>query len=413
MLSGANYRWVMVVAGAVLGCVAMGCLFSLPIYLVPMAAATHWSRTGISSAMTIGFLAMAFASVAWGSLSDRFGPRIVVQIGSLVLVASLFLASRAPSLIAFQLLFGLLAGVAVAAFFAPLIAAVTGWFETQRGLAVSLVSVGIGIAPVTMTPLNAWLVATYDWRLSMQILAAIAAAILIPVTFLLRRPPALAEPAGVGVAASLSADDPDRSGMTVREALLSTPFIILALTNFFCCATHSGPIFHTVSYAITCGIPAITAATIYSVEGIAGMGGRLGFGVAADRLGAKNVLAWGLLVQAVGALGYYFAGTLAAFYAAAALFGFIYSGIMPLYSVIARENFPLRMMGTIIGGLSLAGSLGMATGPVLGGWLYDTTGSYGGLYLTCAAMGVGAFLIALTFRPFPKAEPRPADVVAG
>ena len=413
MLSGANYRWVMVVAGAVLGCVAMGCLFSLPIYLVPMAAATHWSRTGISSAMTIGFLAMAFASVAWGSLSDRFGPRIVVQIGSLVLVASLFLASRAPSLIAFQLLFGLLAGVAVAAFFAPLIAAVTGWFETQRGLAVSLVSVGIGIAPVTMTPLNAWLVATYDWRLSMQILAAIAAAILIPVTFLLRRPLALAEPAGVGVAASLSADDPDRSGMTVREALLSTPFIILALTNFFCCATHSGPIFHTVSYAITCGIPAITAATIYSVEGIAGMGGRLGFGVAADRLGAKNVLAWGLLVQAVGALGYYFAGTLAAFYAAAALFGFIYSGIMPLYSVIARENFPLRMMGTIIGGLSLAGSLGMATGPVLGGWLYDTTGSYGGLYLTCAAMGVGAFLIALTFRPFPKAEPRPADVVAG
>ena len=86
---------------------------------------------------------------------------------------------------------------------------------------------------------------------------------------------------------------------------------------------------------------------------------------------------------------------------------------MPLYAVIARENFPLRMMGTIIGGLSLAGSLGMATGPVLGGWLYDTTGSYGGLYLTCAAMGVGAFLIALTFRPFPKAEPRPADVAVG
>ena len=76
MVSDANYRWVMVVAGAVLGCVAMGCLFSLPIYLVPMAAATHWSRTGISSAMTISFLAMAFASVAWGSLSDRFGPRV-------------------------------------------------------------------------------------------------------------------------------------------------------------------------------------------------------------------------------------------------------------------------------------------------------------------------------------------------
>jgi MFS family permease len=70
------------------------------------------------------------------------------------------------------------------------------------------------------------------------------------------------------------------------------------------------------------------------------------------------------------------------------------------------------MMGTIIGGTSMAGSLGMALGPVLGGWLYDTTGSYGGLYLTSAAMGLGAFLIALTFRPFPKPEPKAIDALA-
>jgi MFS family permease len=129
------------------------------------------------------------------------------------------------------------------------------------------------------------------------------------------------------------------------------------------------------------------------------------------KLGAKNVLAWGLLIQAFGALGYFFASTLPAFYAAAALFGFVYAGIMPLYAVLARENFPLRMMGTIIGGSSMAGSLGMATGPVLGGWLYDTTGSYGSLYLSCFGMGIGAFLIALTFRPFPKMEPKAADAV--
>jgi MFS family permease len=360
--------------------------------------------------MTIGFLAMAFSSLFWGSLSDRFGPRMVVLVGSVLLIAALFFSSHAPSLLAFQLSFGLLAGVAIAAFFAPLMAAVTGWFDTHRGLAVSLVSAGIGIAPVTMTPLNAWLVAHHDWRVSMQILALVAAVILIPTTFLLRRPPALERvPAG---AAAASPEEVDRSEMTVRQALTSTPFIILALTNFFCCATHSGPIFHTVSYAITCGIAPITAATIYSVEGIAGMAGRLGFGLVADRLGAKNVLAWGLLVQALGALGYFFSSTLPEFYAAASLFGFIYAGVMPLYAVLARENFPLRMMGTIIGGTSVAGSLGMATGPLLGGWLYDTTGSYGGLYLTCFGMGLGAFLIALTFRPFPKAAPKPLGAIA-
>ena len=125
-MPNSTYRWVIVAAGGLLGCVAMGCLFSLPIFLLPMSTATGWSRTGISGAMTIGFLAMAFSSLGWGSLSDRFGPRIIVLIGALMLVASLYFASRAASLLEFQLLFGLLAGVAIAAFFAPLMAAVTG-----------------------------------------------------------------------------------------------------------------------------------------------------------------------------------------------------------------------------------------------------------------------------------------------
>ena len=56
--------------------------------------------------MTIGFLAMAFASMVWGTLSDRFGPRPVVLTGSVLLAASLALASLATSLIAFQLVFG-------------------------------------------------------------------------------------------------------------------------------------------------------------------------------------------------------------------------------------------------------------------------------------------------------------------
>jgi MFS family permease len=75
---------------------------------------------------------------------------------------------------------------------------------------------------------------------------------------------------------------------------------------------------------------------------------------------------------------------------------------MPLYAVLARENFPLRMMGTIIGGTAMAGSLGMATGPLAGGLIRDALGGYTWLYVGAWAIGLGAFLIALTFRPFPK-----------
>ncbi|KYH00042.1 MFS transporter [Bradyrhizobium sp. DOA1] len=397
------YRWVIVAAGGLLGCVAIGGMFSLPVFLQPIAKDTGWSVTGISSAMTIGFLAMAFTSMVWGTLSDRFGPLPVVLTGSIVLTLSLFAASQATSLIVFQIVFGLLTGAACAAIFAPMMAAVTGWFETQRSLAVSLVSAGMGMAPMTMAPFAAWLVSGHDWRTSMQIVALVVGAIMIPVSFLVRRPPALAQaaPAGEGAAPS---------EMSMGEALRSPQFIILLATNFFCCATHSGPIIHTVSYAVSCGIPLVAAVTIYSIEGFAGLGGRIAFGLLGDRFGAKRVLVSGLLLQAFGALAYVFAHQLATFYVVGAIFGFIYAGTMPLYAVLIRENFPLKMMGTVIGGTAMAGSLGMATGPLAGGLIYDAFSSYAWLYIASWAMGLGAFLMAMTFRPFakPQGEAAPA-----
>ena len=72
-----------------------------------------------------------------------------------------------------------------------MMASVTGWFDTHRSLAVSLVSAGMGMAPVTMSPLAAWLVSIYDWRTTLLIIAALAAVVMIPVSFLIRRPPAL------------------------------------------------------------------------------------------------------------------------------------------------------------------------------------------------------------------------------
>jgi MFS family permease len=400
-MENSSYRWVIVAAGGLLGCVAAGGMFSLPVFLQPIARETGWSVTGISSAMTIGFLAMALTSMAWGTLSDRLGPLPVVLTGSIVLAASLGLASVATSLVAFQFIFGLMVGGAIAAIFAPMMATVTGWFDTHRSLAVSLVSAGIGMAPMTMSPLAAWLISHHDWRTSMQIVALVVAAIMIPVSLLVRRAPALdstpVAPSGA----------PAQAEMSLAQALRSPQFIILLLTNFFCCATHSGPIIHTVSYAVSCGIPMIAAVTIYSVEGLAGMGGRIAFGLLGDRFGAKRVLVLGLLAQAFGALGYVFVRELAAFYAVAALFGFLYAGTMPLYSVLARENFPLRMMGTVIGGTAMAGSLGMATGPLAGGLIYDTFASYAWLYIGSWIMGIGAFLIALTFRPVPAARPVP------
>ena len=92
-------------------------------------------------------------------------------------------------------------------------------------------------------------------------------------------------------------------------------------------------------------------------------------------------------------LAYAFVGQLGGFYAVAVVVGFIYAGTMPLYAVIIRKNFPLRMMGTIIGGTAMAGGFGMSTGPLLGGLIYDIYDhfdSYALMYVGSWGMGLAA-----------------------
>ena len=187
--------------------------------------------------------------------------------------------------------------------------------------------------------------------------------------------------------------------MTLGEAMRSTPFIVVAATFFACCAMHSGPIFHTISYAVFCGVAPLAAVSIYSLEGLAGLGGRLFFGFAGDRWGAKRALIAGLFVQALAAGAFVFARQLGEFYAVAAVFGFAYGGVMPLYAVLARGYFGGHIMGGVIGAASMISSGGMALGPLLGGWVFDRFGQYTWLYVGSFAVGLGAVAIALAFPP--------------
>jgi MFS family permease len=159
-----------------------------------------------------------------------------------------------------------------------------------------------------------------------------------------------------------------------------------------------------VSYAIGCGVPAMAAVSIYSVEGLSGLGGRLLLGLLADRLGAKPVLIAGLLVQALAIVTYLFVSQLGEFYALSVIFGTAYGGVMPLYAVLAREYFGQRIMGTIFGAATMASSLGMAIGPLAGGFVFDTFNAYSWLYIGSFSLGLGAMAVAFAFPPLPRSR---------
>jgi MFS family permease len=397
-----DYGWVVVGAGALMTCVGFGSMLSLAVFLQPISEAMGWSRAGVSAAATLDFLCMGLAAFFWGTLSDRFGTRIVVLAGSALLGLGLVLASQAQSLWQFQLLFGVLIGIAAGSFYAPMIAVASAWIDKHRSLAVALVSAGMGVAPLTVAPSASWLITTYDWRTAMLVIGIVAWALLIPACFLVR--PA---PQSAGNAAAADSNDAPETEWTAAQAFRTPQFIALAGAHFACCAAHSGPIFHMVSYAMVCGIAPLTAVTVYSLAGFSGLGGRLLLGAMADRIGAKPVLVGGLFVQALAIATYLAVAQLGEFYALSVVFGLAYGGVMPLYAVLVREYFGARIMGTVFGAVSAFASLGMALGPWAGGYVFDTFHGYAWLHAGSFAIGLAAVAVALSF---PSKHRQPLDL---
>ena len=395
------YGWVIVGVGIVVTCIGMGAMMSLSIFLQPISEAMGWSRTGISTAGLLNFLAMGLGGFGWGALSDRFGTRAVVLTGGVLLGLGLVTASQATTLGQFQLFFGVVVGLAAGSFYAPLTSSTTKWFTQNRSLAVALVSAGLGLGATVMGPLARAIITSYDWRVAMLVLGNIAWLVIIPAALLVRDPAAAA-------AGTTSAADAGSGGrvFTAAQAFRTPQFAAIAVTHFACCAAHSGPIFHMVTNAMDHGITAMAAATVFSVAGVGSLTGKIVCGLVADRIGAKRMLLTGLALQAFAISLYTVIGELASFYALALLFGFSYGGVMPLYAIVVREYFGARIMGTAFGAVGFVATLGMALGPVAGGWLYDSFGSYFWLFMGSFGIGLGAVAIAITFRP-----PRPMTAV--
>jgi len=390
---GLFYGWVVLAAAATVIAVAMGALFSLGVFLKPLEESMGWSRSAISLVALINWIAMGLGSFAWGALSDRIGSRVVTAAGGFVLGLGLVLSSQVVTLGQFSVTFGVLVGFAVGAFYAPLTATATKWFTTNRGLAVGVVSAGIGVGMFLIAPLSRWLTSHFDWRVAMLVLGDLAWLVVIPVALLIEN-----APSDMGAVALGGRSAPQRDYST-GQVLRAPQFWAIALTHLACCAAHSGPIFHMVTHAIDQGVATMVAATVFGVSGLASIAGRIGCGLLADRFGAKPTLVAGLALQAAMVFAYLFTREAWSFYAAAVVFGVAYGGVMPIYALVTREYFGEKVMGTAYGAVFLISTLGMGLGSFAGGWIHDVLGTYAWLYITSTAIGVGAMVLAFTFRP--------------
>src|SRR3989441_1848213 len=403
---GLFYGWVVVFAAATVVAFGQGSLFSLGVFLKPLEDSMHWSRSAVSLTALVNWMAMGVGSFFWGATCARLGRSVVSTAGGSLLGLSLVLSSQATALWHLHVTFGLGVGFAAGAFLTPLSATATKWFTSNRGLALGIISAGGGAGMFLLSPLTRWITSAYDWRVAMIVLGDLAWLVVIPVALLVKNAPAEMGAVALGGTATWQRD------FSTREVLRTSQFWAIALTHFACCAAHAGPIFHMVTHAIDQGVAAMLAATVLGVSGLSSIAGRIACGLIADRFGAKPTLIVGLAFQAVTVFAYLFTRDTWSFYAAAVAFGLSYGGVMPLYALVTREYFGEKVMGTAYGAVFLVSTLGMGLGSWAGGWIHDAFGTYAWLFISSAAIGLMATILAFSF-PAPRPLVSGAPATAG
>lgn len=345
-----------------------GTRFATGPFMSSMMDAFDLTHTQFSSVVAVALLIYGLFMPVAGRLADSFGGRLVLSVGGVLLSLSLVVTATTTSPVVFALSFAFLASLGFAATSHVALSSVVGrWFVKRRGLAMTFLSSGAMSGIAVMVPLSAWLIARIGWRGTLLLFAAvILITVLLSAAVIGREVP---EPATVQ-----AGGEKDRSNW--RTALSTQPFWLLVLTFFACGFSMNLLGTHGVPMLEDHGFPTMTAAYGVGLIGLVSVFGSLAIGAASDRLGRRNFLALIYAVRGLGFLGLLFAGQQWELYTVAAIGGLVWAGSSAMTSAIVADLFGARSVGTLFGLIFLGHQVGAAAGSYLGGWGFDTYGSY-------------------------------------
>lgn len=369
-----------------------------------------WTRAVTSAAFSLSTLLYGLLSIVAGRLTDRLGPRIVCTIGSFLLGAGYILMSRTTSVWQLYLFFGIIIGIGLAGFWAPLISPTARWFVTRRGLMTGIVSAGIGVGTLVIVPLVSRSIAVFSWQKSAIYLGiAIMAITLLAAQFMKRDPNQM----GLQPYEKKDADRrriPRNVDLPFREAVrhrqLWMVFGIYVGYGFYLYAVAV----HIVIHATGLGISTINAANILAISGGTGIIGRIMIGSASDRLGIKPSIILSVSLMSAGLIWLLFCKQLWMFYLFGAVFGIGYGSISALQGPTAAELFGLRSLGIIVGFFTFSFTVGGALGPVVAGYIFDAAQSYTLAFIICIILSLTGILLALLLTPIKKERKKPVRV---
>ena len=380
--------------------IASGLYFSFPIFFVALVEEFGWSRGATAAAFSISSIVQGVLSPVVGILVDRLGPRRVMLGGACLLGGACVLSSRIGSLWSLYMMVGVLAAAGVCAVsWIPSGALIARWFAERRGSMMGLAFSGMGAGVLAIGPLSQWLIAGHGWRAAYLVLGLGALGVLVPLIWLgVRDAPVVATPVPGG--ARGPTPRPANAGREVGEALRTRAFWALFFAYLCTPLAVFSVVTHQVAFAVDHGFPRLFVASIFGLTGLLSVVGRIGFGVAADRIGRATSATISYGCTGVGTLcllGLEVWPHVAALYAYAFFFGLGFGARGPIITAMAAQFFPGRRFGVIYGILSVGNGIGGGIAPWFGGVVHDLTGSYRAAFLIAVgfcALGAACFWLA-------------------
>ncbi|MFC1845985.1 MFS transporter, partial [Chloroflexota bacterium] len=385
--------------------VAFGLFDSYGIFVKPLTTTFNWTRATTSAAYSLSFLIFGFVGIVLGGLTDKFGPRLVLTICGVFLGAGYMLMSQLSSLWQLYVFYGVIIGIGMSALYAPILSLIARWFVKRRGLMTGIVLSGLGIGQLVAPPIVSRLVSVYDWNLT-YIFIGIAALIVIVVAtqFLKRDPGKIGQRPYGEEAGMLQASEAGTNDYSLREAFHSIQFYILIGIKICYGYYMFSIIVHIIPHATDLGISSIDAANILAIHGGAMVVASFLLGRLCDRIGPRKVYIICFSIALVSLLLLMQSSAMWMFYLFAILFGLANGGNVVSDAPLVARLFGLKSIGTIIGVSSCSFSIGVAVGPLLTGHLFDSTDSYMGAFITCAAISAVGIVLTSIIRPTKKLQ---------
>lgn len=390
------YSWVIVMASFMVFFGFFGTLYAFGIFLKPLAEEFGWSRAVISGAFSLSMAIQGVLSVVAGALCDRYGPRLVLAVSTLITALGYGLMFWLSNLGQFYLYYGVMVAIGGAAYVVPAVT-IPRWMERHRGLAMGIVLSGIGMGQITLAPLATWILLDYGWREGYLFLGGVAWLMAFLPSFLFRSPP---QPQ---TASSHSSTE----GQSLGEALRSKAFWFMFLVWTFTALPSYLTLVHIIPHATDRGISPEAAALIMTIIGLVGIPTRLLMGELSDRLGNVPVYILGFLAQIIGLFWLVVADGLWAFSIIAGLFSIGYGGTSVIFFKVMPDFFGLKALGAIFGVVGIGWYIGAAIGPTMGGYIFDTSGGYGLAFLLGGLSFVLALGLSLPLFPGLRGKPSP------